>query len=155
MKKLRIIWLILVVVCLAFTSCENEKDVQSDIDRLRSERTLLERDVEGLQYEILSREKEISVLNDELKELNIYKIGKTPKYLLKIRLKQTHYTLDIGEHIKDGMNSVEFEIPVDKEYYNSVSRGCDIVDNFRVGSLILNGSFGSWDMSVADKKIVY
>jgi hypothetical protein len=155
MKKLKIIWLILIVVCIAFTSCENEKDVQTDIDRLRSERTSLERDVEVLRYQILSKENEISILNDELKELNIYKIGKTPKYVLKIRLKQIHYTLDIGEHIKDGINAVEFEIPVDKEYYNSVSKGCDIVDNFRVGSLILNGSFGSWNMSIVDKKIVY
>lgn len=51
------------------------------------------------------------------------------------------------------MNAIDFEIPVDKDFYNSVSIGTDIVDEFRTGSFVLKGSFGSWEMSVKGKEI--
>ena len=51
------------------------------------------------------------------------------------------------------MNAIEFEIPVDKDFYNSINVGDEIVDNFRAGSFIINGSFGSWNMKVKGKEI--
>jgi hypothetical protein len=55
--------------------------------------------------------------------------------------------------MKDAMNAIEFELPVDKEFYDNLTIGSEIVDNFRVGSLVMYGSFGSWKMSVVNKQI--
>ena len=61
--------------------------------------------------------------------------------------------MDITKHIKDAMNAIEIEIPVDKEYYDNVDVGDTINNDFRVGSMVMKGSFGSWDVTVKGKDI--
>jgi seryl-tRNA synthetase len=141
------------MLAVVLSSCESQQDVQSDIERLKNERTTIQQEVQNLSSLKNSKQKEIASLNEKLKELNIYNSGKTPHYILKIRLKQSRVSLDIGKHIKDGMNAIEFELPVDKDFYNSVSVGTKITDEFRTGSFILNGSFSSWDMTVKGKVV--
>ena len=46
-----------------------------------------------------------------------------------------------------------FEIPVDKDFFDSVSKGTSIVDKFRFGSMVLAGSYGDWEMIVKDKVV--
>ena len=75
------------------------------------------------------------------------------RYVIEFKLKQTHFTLDLGQHAKDAMNAITFEIPVDKEFFDSVKEGDEIVDRFRTGSFIISGSFGNWKMTV-NKKFV-
>lgn len=75
------------------------------------------------------------------------------KYVITFIIKQSHFTLDVGEHIKDAMNKITIEIPVDKDYYDSVSVGDVINNEFRVGSLIMRGSFGNWKITVDKKEI--
>lgn len=75
------------------------------------------------------------------------------KYVIEFELKQSHITLDLSKHLKDAMNKITFQIPVDKEFFDSVSIGDKVVDNFRVGSAILYGSFGSWKMTVKNKTV--
>lgn len=141
------------MLAVVLSSCESQQDVQSDIERLKNERTTIQKEVQNLSGVKNSKQKEIASLNEKLKELNIYNSGRTPHYILKIRLKQSRVSLDIGKHIKDGMNAIEFELPVDKDFYNSVSVGNKITDEFRTGSFILNGSFSSWDMTVKGKVV--
>lgn len=74
-------------------------------------------------------------------------------YIVTYEISQSHITFDISEHIKDSMNTITMEIPVDKEYYDSLIIGQDIKDDFRIGSLIMKGSWGSWKVSVKDKRI--
>ena len=74
-------------------------------------------------------------------------------YIVTYEISQSHITFDISEHIKDSMNTITMEIPVDKEYYDSLTTGQDIKDDFRIGSLIMKGSWGSWEISVKDKRI--
>jgi len=78
---------------------------------------------------------------------------KGPKYMLKLRLKQSHFSLSIKKHIKDAVNAVEFELPVDKEFYDSVSEGTEIIDKSRFGSMVLYGSLGDWEMTVKKKYV--
>jgi hypothetical protein len=66
-------------------------------------------------------------------------------------LRQSHFTLSLKQHLSDEWNKVKFEIPVDKEYYDSLSVGSEIIDEFRVGSWIMKGSFGNWKMKVINK----
>lgn len=51
------------------------------------------------------------------------------------------------------MNAFTFDIPVDAAFYKSVSIGTDLVDDFRSGSFIMNGSFGSMNLTVIGKRI--
>ena len=77
----------------------------------------------------------------------------TATYVVTFRIKQSHFTLDIGEHLKDSMNEITFEVPVDKAYYDSVSVGDTINDDFRMGSLIMHGSFGNWKVTIEKKEV--
>ncbi|WP_026994143.1 hypothetical protein [Flectobacillus major] len=126
MKKLAFF---LVISIFALSSCGGNKE---ELDQLRQENAALKKQLQTLQAE---------------------GFAKSPKYILKIRLKQSHFSLSIKKHIKDAVNAVDFEIPVDKDFYNSVSEGTEIVDNFRFGSMVLYGSFGDWEMTVKKKYI--
>ena len=75
------------------------------------------------------------------------------RYVIEFKLKQTHFTLDLGQHAKDAMNTIIFELPVDKDFYDSVQEGDVIVNKLRSGSLIISGSFGKWKMIVNKKTI--
>ena len=101
--------------------------------------------------EIETLKKENALLSQQIADLHQ---GKTPaktKYILKLHLKQSHFSLSIKKHLKDYANSIDFEIPVDKEYFDSVEQGSKIVDKFRFGSFVLYGSFGDWEMTVKEK----
>lgn len=141
------------MLAVVLSSCESQQDVQNDIERLKNERTTIQQEVQNLSNSKSKKQKEIALLDEKLKELNIYNSGRTPHYILKIRLKQSRVSLDIGKHMKDAMNAIEFELPVDKDFYNSVNVGTKITDEFRTGSFILNGSFSSWDMTVKGKVV--
>ena len=143
----------IIFVSLFLTSCENSRDIQMEIDMLNSKRSLLKNDLDILEKRMGSMDEEIDLKSTKLRELNIYSSGRSPKYVIKIQLKQTHFNIDITEHLKDAMNVAYFELPVDKEFYNSVEIGTQLANNFRVGSLLLRGSIGNWDMTIIGKTI--
>lgn len=101
--------------------------------------------------DVAKLEAERDQLNEEI--LNTKIDNGLAKYVITFNIKQTHFTLDIGEHLKDAMNDISIEIPVDKEYYDSVEIGDTIDDSFRVGSFIWKGSFGNWKVTVESKEI--
>ena len=101
--------------------------------------------------DVAKLEAERDQLNEEI--LNTKIDNGLAKYVITFNIKQTHFTLDIGEHLKDAMNDISIEIPVDKEYYDSVEIGDTIDDSFRVGSFIWKGSFGNWKVTVESKDI--
>lgn len=103
--------------------------------------------------EIEQLKKENELLTAQVKALKEGGTAKSPKYFLKLRLKQSHFSLSIKKHIKDAVNSIEFELPVDKEFYDSVSEGTEIIDKFRFGSFVLYGSLGDWEMTVKGKEV--
>lgn len=76
-----------------------------------------------------------------------------PYYLVTLKIKQSTFTLDIGEHIKNKMNAVEITIAVDKRFYNSVKVGQDISKSFKTGSLLFNGDFSKLKVTVVKKQI--
>ncbi|AYQ33805.1 hypothetical protein [Runella sp. SP2] len=92
--------------------------------------------------------------NTDLKaQLDLLNAAKKPKYILKLKLKQASFSLSVKKHIRNAMNAIEFELPVDKDFYDSVSEGTEIVDKFRFGSLVLYGTLGDWEMTVRGKEI--
>ena len=113
--------------------------------------TVTNEDVAKLEFEIAQLEAERDRLNEEI--LNTKIDNGLAKYVITFNIKQTHFTLDLGEHLKDAMNDISIEIPVDKEYYDNVEVGDVIDDSFRMGSFIWKGSFGNWKVTVESKDI--
>ena len=144
---------IYLIFAILLISCENETDVKSDIDRLRMERTQLYKETNKLTTKISSLSDSIKVLSEEVNILNTKKSGCKPIFMVKIKLKQSRMSLSISEHVKDDMNAIEFELPVNEEFYNSVQVNTKIVDEFRAGSFIVNGCISNWDMIVIDKYV--
>jgi len=146
-------------IVITFSSCE-ESRLKSSISDLEYRKTELETRLTSLETNIsiksrLSQEMD-SKINDNkelIQKIDIIKSGKEPRYILKLKLKQSHLSLSISKHIKDAMNAIEFELPVDKDFYDSVSNGTEIIDQFRWGSLLLRGSMGDWKMTVISKEI--
>jgi len=118
--------LFLVLICAGLlTSCGNSEE----LERLRKENT------------------------DLKAQLDLLNAAKKPKYILKLKLKQASFSLSVKKHIRNAINAIEFELPVDKDFYDSVSEGTEIVDKFRFGSLVLYGTLGDWEMTVRGKEI--
>ena len=113
--------------------------------------TVSNEEIVKLESEIAQLEADRDRLNEEI--LNTKIDNGLAKYVITFNIKQTHFTLDIGEHLKDTMNDISIEIPVDKEYYDSVEVGDVIDDSFRMGSFIWKGSFGNWKVAVESKDI--
>lgn len=119
-------------------------EIQASIAALKEDEAELVKQRAVLQQEISGL---------EARRLELEAATGKARYMLKLRLKQSHFSLDLDDHLKDAMNTAEFWIAVDQEMYDSVSPGSEILDKFRVGSLIMNGSFGSWHIKVLEKKI--
>lgn len=138
MKRIVSIILLAVLVIFALSVCaQDEAFLEERCEQLRAE-------IAALKEEKASINSEISKAKEE---------NGTAVYVVTFRIKQSHFTLDIGEHIKDSMNEITFEVAVDKEYYDSVSVGETINNDFRVGSLIMHGSFGNWKVTVDNKEV--
>ena len=136
MKKYAIV--LIAMIAITLSGCSKTETVTNE-------------DVAKLESEIAQLEAERDRLNEEILDTKID--NNLAKYVIAFNIKQTHFTLDIGEHLKDAMNDISIEIPVDKEYYDSVEVGDTIDDSFRVGSFIWKGSFGNWKVTIESKDI--
>lgn len=145
MKKFSMFVVAALVAAIFICGCAPvEEQYESDIDELRAR-------ISYLKSEISSLEAERSELLDEISDIKIE--NGTAKYVVTFNIRQSHFTLDLGQHLKDAMNDISIQIPVDKEYYDSVRVGDVIDDSFRMGSFLFKGSFGNWNVSVEDKCI--
>ena len=138
MKKIRAVIITTVMTLLMLAGCtENNEYLEQQRDELRTEIATLQDQKAAIEAEVVNAKVESG----------------TTKYVVTFCIKQSHFTLDIGEHLKDSMNEITLEVPVDKEYYDNVTVGSVINDDFRMGSLIMHGSFGNWKVTVDKKEI--
>ncbi len=133
-----------------------------DADRVRQEIRTLQTKVENLKNEKSTLQSKVNSLKAESQEiesrtthLKNIEDGKVPTYLVEVKLKQKRISTDLGKHFKDSMNATEFWLPVDEKYFNSLSIGESLLNNFRLGSLVVNGTSSSWSIKVIQKKIEY
>jgi conjugal transfer/entry exclusion protein len=116
---------------------ESVKNYFEKISDLRFEKNRLGKDVSELDKEL-----------DHKKAL----VEDRVVYLVTIELKQSHFSINPLKHIKDSMNAVEFQFPTNKEYYDSLSVGEKVLEEFRSGSFLMEGSFGDWNVTVLKKE---
>jgi hypothetical protein len=121
---------------------------------------------EALEEKIRVLETEINVLNQEKqrvsneinelnkKEIQIAEDKGLVYYIITFEARQTHFSLDISEHLKDAANAYTFQIPVDKTFYDSVSIGQEYTREFRAGSMLLKGTLGSNKITIVGKEKV-
>lgn len=140
------------IITLLLVSCNKTKEdvasinkeyasVKAEVDSYNNQARILNESIETLQKK-----------NDHLSQLSN---GKKPLYILLLNVHQSNFTLDITQHIKNSMNSSEFEIPVSEDYYNQVTVGNDLSDSFKMGSFIMTGSWGDIKVTVKNKEIKY
>lgn len=117
-------------------------------DKLINERNVLE----SVNFQL---ENEHKALRAKVKK-NIFALNASENvYIIKIKIHQTTYTLSISEHIKNKINDVEFELPVDKGYYDKCSVGQLVTDSkFKMGSLLRDGDFSKLKIIVTGKRII-
>ena len=111
-----------------------------------------EKQLEAIRSEVSELTIERDKLKQEITSLNNYD-GHT-RYVVVIEIRQSHLIVNPVAMIKDGMNAIELPIYVDKGFYDGIEVGEVLDDSFRVGSLWIDGSIGSWDIKVIDKKVV-
>jgi hypothetical protein len=132
--------LILIATCFSLTGCgENKVELEREISNLKIEIARLENQKKDLAETIVETAKEKGL----------------EKYVVTFEIKQKHYSLDVSQHLKDNMNAITIQIPVDKDYYNQINIGDTIADDFRMGSLVMSGSYGSWNITVQNKEIKF
>ena len=145
MKKLICI-ILSIFLAITLAACMSEGEyLEADIQKLREQKNNLTSEVNALEAEKSQLQKDIVDFKVE---------NGVAKYVLTINIKQTHFTLDLSQHLKDSMNDISIQVPVDKEYYDSVDIGDVLDDSFRMGSFIFKGSWGNWKVTVQNKTIM-
>ena len=144
-----------------------EKNCTRTIDSLRAvqrdilsnqesrERNSLGREINEQRTICYGLTKTNNELKDEIKS-NKFNINFCKNiYIISIRIHQTTYSLSISEHVKNKLNDVVFEIPVDKSYYDKCRIGQEVTETgLKMGSLLRDGDFSKLKITVEGKRIV-
>lgn len=131
---------LIIAMTFCFTGCGEDAELQ-----------MKRAEIEELTLEINALETELQELSEMVVQEKIE--HGIEKYVVTFEIKQSHMFWDYENVMKDEMNATTIEVAVDKEYYDAVNVGTTINDDFRMGSMIMSGSYGSWDISVINKEI--
>jgi hypothetical protein len=72
---------------------------------------------------------------------------------VQFELSQSHFTLSLGQHLKDAGNKIKFDWDVPGDAYKNMNVGDDLIEHgFNTGSLIIRGRVGNWHLKVLEKK---
>ena len=122
-------------------------------DRLMKERKQLEVEVNGNRNINEQLKRQHKALVEQINKDKFALAVSNTIYIVKIKIHQTTYTLSLTEHIKNKFNDVEFEIPVDKAYYDNCSIGQSVTDpGLKIGSLLRDGDFSKLKVKIIGKR---
>lgn len=131
------------------------KESRERNDRLIAERKIIENSINKCKRQKSQLESQNAKLGNEVKSNKFAMNAAKYVYIIKVRVHQTTYTLSVSEHIKNHINDVYFEIPVDKAYYDKCTIGQSVTDgSFKWGSLIRDGDFSKIKIKVVSKRVV-
>lgn len=137
------------------------KDIMENMEsaernnRLMNERKQIESDI--ISFKNINKQLKLqnNTLNEQINKNKFALDVSRNIYIVKIKIHQTTYSLDIGEHIKNRINDIVFEIPVDKAYYDRCSIGQTVSDpGLKIGSLIMDGDFSKLKITIINKRTV-
>jgi hypothetical protein len=140
-------------------SCADPQELNVDIDKLEQRKTWLTGDVSNLERQVLGLGAKRDELNGTIAELQgneavlrAIKEGRAVRYVLKVSIRQVHFSINIKKQIADAINEEEFELVTDKQTYDSANVGQDLFESFRMGSLLMKSSAGSWRLKIVGKR---
>lgn len=140
-------------LCLSCTPTpEDAQELRAEIAQLEvdRERTRHERDALFMERESLLVD--VQDLQQQVAQLAVEAKGGEIRYILKVRLSQSHLSLDPLVHAKDALNAVDFELVTDRTSFHAANPGQALLESFRGGSALLNGSWGDWEITVIGKR---
>ena len=147
MKK-KLLLTLLIFSTLSFVACTpSEKELDAEIAQKQEQLLDLKGEYTALksEYDVLSSLTSQAKLDTAPEE--------NKRYIMTLKIKQSHFSLNVKDHVKDSMNAIELDIAVDKEYYDSYEKGDEILSEFRSGSFVTSGKLGSWKVTLKDKRI--
>lgn len=74
--------------------------------------------------------------------------------VVTFKIKQSTFTLSISEHLKNEANKQFLQIPVDCDFYKTLSVGQELHSEFKMGSFFFNGDLSNLKVTVENKQIV-
>ena len=133
----------------------SNQESQERNNNLEKERKRLELDINGNRNINEQLKRQHNALNEQIKANKLALAVSTTVYIVRIKIHQTTYSLSVSEHIKNKMNDVEFEIPVDKEYYDNCYIDQTVTDpGLKIGSLLRDGDFSKLNVKITGKRTV-
>lgn len=133
----------------------SNQESQERNNNLEKERKRLELDIKGNRNINEQLKRQHNALNEQIKANKLALAVSTTVYIVRIKIHQTTYSLSVSEHIKNKMNDVEFEIPVDKEYYDNCYIDQTVTDpGLKIGSLLRDGDFSKLKVKITGKRTV-
>lgn len=147
MKK-KLLLTLLIFSTLSFVACTpSEKELDAEIAQKQEQLLDLKGEYTALksEYDVLSSLTSQAKLDAAPEE--------NKRYIMTLKIKQSHFSLNVKDHVKDSMNAIELDIAVDKEYYDSYEEGDEILSEFRSGSFVTSGKLGSWKITLKDKRV--
>jgi|JI10StandDraft_1071094.scaffolds.fasta_scaffold224992_4 hypothetical protein len=143
--KFILLALLLVVGC--------QKYSKEDYEKLKADCEVYENNSRYYQQEVRARQNELSqVATQRAMMENEIKFAKGKLvYFLTVEISKSSFTLSISQHIADAANAVEWEIPVDKDFYDAVHVGQTLNESFNAGSFWMKGKFSSNNIKVIGK----
>ena len=134
---------------------KSNQESQERNDNLEKERKKLELDINSNRNINEQLKRQHNALNEQIKANKLALAVSTTVYIVRIKIHQTTYSLSVSEHIKNKMNDVEFEIPVDKEYYDNCYIDQTVTDpGLKIGSLLRDGDFSKLKVKITGKRTV-
>lgn len=74
--------------------------------------------------------------------------------VVTFKIKQSTFTISISEHLKNEANKQFLQIPVDCDFYKTLSIGQELHSEFKMGSFFFNGDLSKLKVTVENKQIV-
>jgi hypothetical protein len=108
-----------------------------------------------LDAQVRNGHKTLGMLKHDTNWVKYINSGKRPMYILTLKFKKKRVNpFDVGGAIKDEMNSFEFDVPVDKRFYDKQRVGSTVADNFKTASFFFSGKMQSLGITVSNKRMV-
>ncbi len=125
-------------------SCSNNGYL-SERQRLSKTNDSLKAKNETLNYIVNSKADKLAMIE---KELSVYESGKTPVYIVKFEIKRTGLKV-----IENSIHTGNFEMCVNKEFYEKINVGQSLDYDLSVGTFNLYGDLGKHELTVLSKRI--
>lgn len=156
MKHVRIVFLYLAALLVTvFVFQMVYTSHSSGVRKLINQKLTLSKEVVEIKQEHQEVTRQLDAAIQKLNSAEAMIMDPDAVYILvlKIKQKRTFGILQPEKMIKDELNAIELPIRVDRETYYSYGEGDELAREFRVGSLLMQGSWSSWKITVDSRHI--